>query len=127
MNTNDLRIVVKPHNFELMDHNSLVVFASPDWNDIASFADSQYMNIVYEPKDLIFDLDPKCPDGAYVYFDVKYQEGNDNLGGHNVYNLPSYIDKVEMMECTFSYDDSVPEQQVIKDLVALGATYTKFL
>jgi hypothetical protein len=112
----------------LVDANGTALFSSEEWEEIEEFASEKYLNIQYQPKDLVFDLDPKCPDGAYIFFDIKYGDGgHDNLGYHNVINLPSYVDAVELMECTYGYDDSMSKQKVIDGLVALGATYEKFL
>jgi hypothetical protein len=123
-------VLIQVHNdvFNLVDDKGAILFFSEDWHEVEEFAEENDFNIQYEPKDLVFDLDPDCEDGPYVFFDIKYGDGgHDNLGSHNVINLPSFIERVELMECTFAYDESKSKQQVIDGLVAVGATHEEFL
>jgi ABC-type arginine transport system ATPase subunit len=125
----NVSIVNEQNGFTLVDNKGVSLFSSAEWDEVEDYADKNDLNILYGPKDLVFDIDSQCEDGAYIYFDVKYGEGgHDSLGGHNIINLPSSMDDVEIMECTFGYDDeSVSEQDMIAELTALGATYQKFL
>lgn len=124
----NVSILNDKNGINLVDSNGVVLFSVQDWEEVFNFAEENDLNIRFTPKDLVFDIDPKCPDGAYVFFDIKYGEGGyDDLGSHNIINLPDCMDSVEVTECTFLYDESISEKQVIADLVALGATYKKFL
>jgi hypothetical protein len=124
----NVSILNDQNGFALVDSKGNSIFSSADWDEIEEYADENNLNIQYSPKDLVFDIDGNSPDGAYVFFDVKYSDGgHDNLGGHNIINLPSCIEDTELTECTFGYDESKSEQEIITELTALGATYQKFL
>ena len=124
----NVSILNNQNGFTLVDSKGNSLFSSAEWDEVEDYANENSLNIQYEPKDLVFDIDSKCADGAYIYFDVKYSDGgHDQLGGHNVIKLPSCIEDVEIMECTFGYDESKSEQEIIAELTALGATYQKFL
>jgi hypothetical protein len=111
-----------------LNNKGKTLFTGEYWYEVEEFANDNDINIQFEPKDLVFDVDPTCPDGAYIFFDIKYDDGgHDNLGSHNVINLPAYIDKSELMECHFGYDTSMSKEKVIEGLEAVGATYQKFL
>jgi len=123
----NVRVQIDNDVFNLVDDNKNIVFSSKNWGKVIDFAYGK-LNIQYEPKDLVFDLDPDYEEGPFVVFDSKYGSGSDgNLGGHNVINLPNFIDSSELMECHFGYDPSKSKQQVIDALVAAGASYEPFM
>lgn len=118
----NVTIVESEYTISLVDENQVVLFAAEDWEEVESFANKKDLNILYSPKDLVFEVGDDPDMGPYVFFDVKYGEGgHDNLGGHNVRNLPYYVERSEVTECYFSYDSSISQEQVIKDLKSKGA------
>lgn len=122
----NVSILNDQNGFTLVDSQGASIFSSKNWGEVQDFAYGKF-NIQYAPKDLVFDLDPDYEEGPYVVFDTKYASSEGDLGGHNVINLPSFMDSSELMECHFGYDPSKSKQQVIDGLVAAGATYQPFL
>jgi hypothetical protein len=122
----NVRVHIYDDVFNLVDDTKTIVFSSKNWSEVQDFAYGK-INIQFEPKDLTFDLDPDYEEGPFVVFDIKYGSSEGSLGGHNVINLPSFIDSGELMECTFLYDESKSKQQVIDALVAAGASYEPFM
>jgi hypothetical protein len=122
-------VTIQVHNgvFNLLDDQGAILFFSEDWDEVDDFAKKNDLNIQYEPKDLVFDVGSDEDYGPFVYFDIKYGTSDGNLGGHNVINLPSFMDSGELMECHFGYDESMSTKQAIDALVAAGATYEQII
>lgn len=123
----DLTININNNVFELLDENQQVVFQHASWKEVEDYADTNDFNIMYGPKDLVFDvcIDPTAE--SYVVLDVKYHLGNDRLGYHNVYGLPNDIEPVESVECTFDVTSNISKQALIQLMENLGAQYDSFL
>ncbi len=123
MKTNDAKISLNNNNFELLDSNGKIVFTNPEWYEVRGYASSNNWNIVYYPKDLIFSFEPG-EDGMYLFLDIKYGGGgHDNLGSHNVIDLPDYVSEHEDVECHFPFNEQVSQAKIVKDMTALGAEF----
>ena len=83
------------------------------------------LHIMFEPKDLVFDIWVEEEDMILIYAHSKINPDADNLGGHNVTGLPYELD-AEDMECCWSVE-GVRREQAIEDMKALGATHEEFL
>jgi hypothetical protein len=123
----NVSILNNQNGFTLIDSKGTSLFSSAEWNEVEEYADENDLNIQYEPKDLVFDVGSDNDYGPFVYFDIKYGSSDGNLGGHNVINLPSFMDSGELMECHFGHDESMSTKQVIDGLVAAGATYEQIM
>lgn len=111
--------------FHLLDDKGAIVFFDEDWKEVQDFAYGDY-NIQYQPKDLVFDVGVDDDYGHFVYFDLKYGSSDGNLDDRNVINLPDFMTGC-LMECHFGYDESMSQEKVIAELVALGATYKQII
>lgn len=123
----DATIKIVNNVFQLLNDNKQVMFQHQNWQDVEDYADNSDINIMYGPQDLVFDVCIDLNAESYIVVDVKYNLGNDNLGYHNVYGLPSCVDSVESVECTFDVTTNITEQALVQAMENLGAKREFFL
>lgn len=117
------KIVAKNGAFEITDGKTTYPAAS--YAEMESLIWDNQLSVMFEPKDLVFDIDESDEEYRVIVFDTKIG-GHDNLGSHNVSGLPAPIGEVEDMECTWAAPEELDNQQIKQLLTDAGFTYQKF-